>query len=51
MNPRTHETVLVTGASSGIGLELAKCFTAEKSNLILVARSTATLEKLAAELR
>jgi len=45
------ETVLITGASSGIGLELAKCFAADKSNLILVARSTAALEKLAAELR
>jgi short-subunit dehydrogenase len=45
------ETVLITGASSGIGLELAKCFAADKSNLILVARSTAAMEKLAAELR
>ena len=45
------ETVLVTGASSGIGLELAKCFAADKSNLILVARNTAALEKLAHELR
>jgi short-subunit dehydrogenase len=35
------ETVLITGASSGIGLELAKCFAADKSNLILVARNTA----------
>jgi len=46
-----NETVLITGASSGIGLELAKCFAADKSNLILVARSTAALETLAAELR
>ncbi|HEY2329414.1 MAG TPA: SDR family oxidoreductase [Verrucomicrobiae bacterium] len=46
-----RETVLITGASSGIGLELAKCFAADKSNLILVARSTDALEKLAAELR
>ena len=45
------ETVLITGASSGIGLELAKCFAADKSNLILVARNTAALESLAAELR
>jgi len=45
------ETVLITGASSGIGLELAKCFAADKSNLILVARSTAALEALAADLR
>ncbi len=44
------ETVLITGASSGIGLELAKCFAADKSNLILVARTTSALEKLAAEL-
>jgi short-subunit dehydrogenase len=45
------ENVLVTGASSGIGLELAKCFAANQSNLVLVARSTSALEKLAAELR
>jgi short-subunit dehydrogenase len=45
------ETVLVTGASSGIGLELARCFAADKSDLILVARSTVALEKLASELR
>ena len=45
------ETVLVTGASSGIGLELARCFAADKSNLILVARTREALEKLAGELR
>lgn len=45
------ETVLITGASSGIGLELARCFAADKSNLVLVARNTAALETLAAELR
>jgi len=45
------ETVLVTGASSGIGLELARCFAADKSRLVLVARNTAALQSLADELR
>jgi short-subunit dehydrogenase len=45
------QTVLITGASSGIGLELAKCFAADKCRLILVARNTAALETLAKELR
>ena len=46
-----RETVLITGASSGLGLELARCFAADGSGLILVARNTAALEKLAEELR
>jgi short-subunit dehydrogenase len=46
-----QETVLITGASSGIGLELAKCFAAAGSRLILIARNQAALEKLAEELR
>lgn len=48
---KNPETVLVTGASSGIGLELAKCFAAEGCRLILVARNTPALESLAEELR
>jgi hypothetical protein len=45
------ETVLVTGASSGIGLELAKCFAAEGCRMILLARKRQALEALAEELR
>jgi short-subunit dehydrogenase len=51
MSVTGSETVLVTGASSGIGLELAKCFAAEKSDLILTARNREALDKLASELR
>ncbi len=51
MKGMNNETVLITGASSGIGLELAKCFAAEGSRLILVARNTEALETLAKELR
>ncbi len=45
------ETVLVTGASSGIGLELARCFAVDGCRLVLVARRGAALEALATELR
>jgi len=44
------KTVLITGASSGIGLELSKIFAAEGYDLALVARNEAKLNQLAAEL-
>jgi short-subunit dehydrogenase len=49
--PTSHETVLITGPSSGIGLELARLFAADRSDLILVARSEDKLQSLANELR
>jgi uncharacterized protein len=45
------ETVLVTGASSGIGRDLARCFAADGSRLILLARKRQALQELADELR
>lgn len=44
-------TTLITGASSGIGLELATIFAQQKNNLVLVARSKNKLEELADNLR
>lgn len=44
------ETVLITGASSGIGLELARLFAADGSDLILIARREASLQALADEM-
>lgn len=41
---------LITGASSGIGLELAEIFAREKHNLILVARSENKLQELKSRL-
>jgi short-subunit dehydrogenase len=44
------ESVLITGASSGIGEALARCFAKDGYRLVLVARSVAKLEALASEL-
>jgi hypothetical protein len=46
MNP----TVLITGASGGIGEELARLFAAGRHDLVLVARSEGKLESLGGEL-
>jgi short-subunit dehydrogenase len=45
------KTALITGASSGIGYELAKCFARDGVNLVLVARDETRLGQVAAELR
>src|SRR5438132_14383188 len=47
----TRSTVLITGASSGIGATYAERFARRGHDLVLVARDKARLETLAARLR
>lgn len=51
MTSPAKDWALVTGASLGIGLELAKCFAQDGINLVLVARSGDKLELLAEQWR
>ena len=45
-----NKFALITGASSGIGLEISKVLAKKGHNLILVARSKQKLEKVCKEL-
>lgn len=45
------EAALITGASSGIGFELAKVFAKNNHNVVLIARTESKLEQLATEIK
>ena len=47
MENQTGKTALITGASSGIGRELARLFAKDGYKLVVVGRNTETLEQLA----
>jgi short-subunit dehydrogenase len=51
MNKSVAQWALVTGASSGLGVELARALAARGLNLVLVARREEPMQKLATELR
>jgi len=46
-----QKTALITGASGGIGYELAKLFAQDGYNLVLIARSQEKLPQVADELQ
>ena len=47
----TASTVLITGASGGIGYELAELFARDHHNLVLVARNSDKLTQVAGDLQ
>jgi short-subunit dehydrogenase len=47
----TQRYALITGATSGIGYELAKLFAGAQYNLVIVARNAEALERVASEFR
>jgi len=49
MPPSTSQTALITGATSGIGYELAKLFAQDQINLVLVARRQPELDQIKAD--
>lgn len=51
MTMKRKVTALITGASSGIGLELSRLFAKEGHSLVLVARRKEALDNLAGQLR
>lgn len=50
VSAKPHKWVLITGASSGIGLELAHVFARHRYNVVITSRDEAALQELAQDL-
>lgn len=50
-NPFEHKTIIITGASAGVGAACARAFAAQNAKLVLVARGETKLQTIAEELR
>lgn len=48
---KEHQTVIVTGASRGVGVYIAKALAKEGMNLVLAARNAANLDNVANEIK
>jgi short-subunit dehydrogenase len=46
-----HKTIIITGASAGVGAACARAFAAQNAKLVLVARGEVALQSIADELR
>lgn len=51
METMTNKTVLITGASSGIGFELARCFARDQYHIIMVAHHQGKLHQAAQQIQ
>ena len=51
LKPLQEQVIVLTGASSGIGLATARAAAERGARLVLVARNEAALEELAVEIR
>ena len=51
MENQTAKTALITGASSGIGLELSRCFARDGHHVIMVAHFEEKLQHAARQIR